>query len=240
MSSDIAIEMKNIWKKYSKSATFHNNLREEIVKLFKPKNKDELKQDEFWVLKGFNLTVRKGESIGFYGPNGSGKSTILKLISKVTYPDKGEIIVNGKVAPLIEVGAGFHPDLTGRENILMNGAILGMSIKEIKRKERDIIAFSGIEKFIDMPVKKYSSGMYLRLAFSIAIHSDADIFLFDEILAVGDEEFKKQCYDKIKKLQKRNKTMVIVSHDRKILEKLTDNLVIMNRFIGYGDSLESE
>ena len=229
MSSDIAIEMKNVWKKYSKSATFHNNLREEIVKLFKPKNKDELKQDEFWVLKDFNLTVKKGESIGFYGPNGSGKSTILKLISKVTYPDKGEIIVNGKVAPLIEVGAGFHPDLTGRENILMNGAILGMNIKEIKRKERDIIAFSGIEKFIDMPVKKYSSGMYLRLAFSIAIHSDADIFLFDEILAVGDEEFKQRCYGKIRDLQLENRTLIVVSHDYKLLNNVTDKLILLSR-----------
>ena len=226
MSSDIAIEMKNVWKKYSKSATFHNNLREEIVKLFKPKNKDELKQDEFWVLKDFNLTVKKGESIGFYGPNGSGKSTILKLISKVTYPDKGEIIVNGKVAPLIEVGAGFHPDLTGRENILMNGAILGMNIKEIKRKERHIIVFSGIEKFIDMPVKKYSSGMYLRLAFSIAIHSDADIFLFDEIIAVGDEEFRKKCDNTVLGLLKSNKTILIVSHNKKVLEKMTDRIVM--------------
>jgi len=225
MSSDIAIEMKNVWKKYSKSATFHNSLREEVTKLFKPKHKYELKQDEFWVFKDFNLTVKKGESIGFYGPNGSGKSTILKLISKVTYPDKGEIIVNGKVAPLIEVGAGFHPDLTGRENILMNGAILGMSIKEIKRKERDIIAFSGIEKFIDMPVKKYSSGMYLRLAFSIAIHSDADIFLFDEILAVGDEEFKQRCYEKIRDLQLENKTLIVVSHDKTLLESITCKII---------------
>ncbi|WP_022670394.1 ABC transporter ATP-binding protein [Hippea alviniae] len=228
MSSDIAIKMKNVWKKYSKSATFHNSLREEIVKLFKSKNKNELRQDEFWVLKDFNLTVKKGESIGFYGPNGSGKSTILKLIANVTYPDKGDIKINGKVAPLIEIGAGFHPDLTGRENILMNGAILGMSINEIKRKEKDIIAFSGIERFIDMPVKKYSSGMYLRLAFSIAIHSDADIFLFDEIIAVGDEEFRKRCNQKIYELRRKNKTLIVVSHNYNLLNDMVDEVLFIN------------
>ncbi len=226
MSSNIRIELKSVWKKYSKKLTSFNSLREDIISLFKTKKEENiLKKDEFWVLKNFSLKVKKGEVIGLYGPNGSGKSTILKLIANVTYPDKGEIIVNGKIAPLIEIGAGFHPDLTGRENIYMNGAILGMSIKEIKTKIENIIEFSGIEDFIDMPVKKYSSGMYLRLAFSIAIHSDADIYLFDEILAVGDESFKKQCYSEIEKLKKQNKTMIIVSHNKEILKKLTDLIV---------------
>ena len=226
MSSNTAIELKNIWKKYSKSATFHNSLREAIISIFKINRKyEELKKDEFWVLKDFNLTIKKDESVGLYGHNGTGKSTILKLIANVTYPDKGEIIINGKVAPMIEIGAGFHPDLTGRENILMNGAILGMTPKEVKEKEEAIIEFSGIKEFVDMPVKKYSSGMYLRLAFSVAIHSEADIYLFDEILAVGDENFKEKCYTEIENLKKRGKTMVIVSHSYEMLEKMTDEIL---------------
>ena len=232
MLSDIAIEFENVWKKYSKGTTFHNTLREGILNFITggfSKN-DHLRKDEFWVLKGFNLTVKKGESVGLYGPNGAGKSTILKLIAKVTYPDKGKIIVNGKVAPLIEIGAGFHPDLTGKENIFMNGAILGMSIKEIKSKIEDIIEFSGIREFIDMPVKKYSSGMYLRLAFSVAIHSEADIYLFDEILAVGDEEFQKKCLKKIIQLKKNhNKTLLFVTHNRQLMEDITDRIVFLKK-----------
>ena len=228
MSSDAAVELKNIWKKYSKSATFHNSLREAIIDILKmKKEKNGLKKDEFWVLQDFNLTIKKGESVGLYGPNGTGKSTILKLIANVTYPDKGEIIINGKVAPMIEIGAGFHPDLTGRENILMNGAILGMTPKEVKAKEEAIIEFSGMREFIDMPVKKYSSGMYLRLAFSVAIHSEADIYLFDEILAVGDKNFKKRCYDVIENLKKQGKTMVIVSHSCEMLEKMCVRIIKM-------------
>jgi len=234
MLSDIAIEFENVWKKYSKRTTFHNTLREGILNFitgtFSKDKDDHLRKDEFWVLKCFNLTVKKGESVGLYGPNGAGKSTILKLIAKVTYPDKGKIIVNGKVAPLIEIGAGFHPDLTGRENIFMNGAILGMSIKEIKSKMEDIIEFSGIREFIDMPVKKYSSGMYLRLAFSIAIHSEADIYLFDEILAVGDEEFQKKCLKKIIQLKKNhNKTLLFVTHNRQLMEDITDRIVFLKK-----------
>ncbi|NIA09837.1 MAG: ATP-binding cassette domain-containing protein [Nitrospiraceae bacterium] len=230
MLSQPAINLKHIWKKYSKSINSYNTLREDILRLFKKNlSLERLKKDEFWVLKDFNLTVRKGESIGLYGPNGAGKSTILKLIAKVTYPDKGDIIVNGKVAPLIEIGAGFHPDLTGRENIFMNGAILGMTIPEIKSKIDDIIEFSGIRGFIDMPVKKYSSGMYLRLAFSVAIHSEADIYLFDEILAVGDEKFKEKCYKKIYELKKNGKTLLIVAHNKDLLVKLTDEVVYVNK-----------
>lgn len=229
MSSNVAIEFKNVWKKYSKGTTSHITLREAIINFVKSGFLRELRENEFWVLKNFNLTVKRGESLGLYGPNGAGKSTVLKLIARVTYPDKGKIIVNGKVAPLIEIGAGFHPDLTGRENILMNGAILGMSIKEIKSKMEDIIEFSGIREFIDTPVKKYSSGMYLRLAFSVAIHSEADIYLFDEILAVGDEEFKKKCYSTIESLKNKNKTLVMVSHNYDLLKKLTDRVVFKTK-----------
>jgi len=229
MSSNIVIELKDVWKKYSLKERFHKSIREDLVNFLKRKNKD-LKKDEFWALKGINLRIKKGECIGLYGPNGAGKSTILKLIASVTYPTKGSVNVIGRVAPLIEIGAGFHMDLTGRENIFINGAILGMSIKEIKRKMNDIIDFSGLREFIDMPVKKYSSGMYLRLGFSIAVHSDADILLIDEILAVGDENFKNKCIKKLKEIKKdNNRTMIIVSHNKTLMEQLVDRIIYIKK-----------
>ena len=202
------------------------------MNLFKRKTSDsQLQENEFWALRSINLAVRKGETVGIYGPNGAGKSTILKLIAKVTYPTRGEVIVRGRVAPLIEIGAGFHLDLTGRENIFVNGAILGMRIQEIREKIKEIIEFSELGDFIDMPVKKYSSGMYLRLAFSIAIHSDADIFLIDEILAVGDERFQKKCKDKIKKLSLRGKTLIIVTHNKSIMQDLCPRIIRLDKGI---------
>jgi lipopolysaccharide transport system ATP-binding protein len=222
--NNLIIEFHDVWKKYSLREAFHRSLREDMVNLFKRNNRD-LRKDEFWALKGINLSIRKGECIGLYGPNGAGKSTLMKLIASVTYPTKGEIIVRGKVAPLIEVGAGFHMDLTGRENIFINGAILGMRIKEIQEKLPDIIDFSELKEFIDMPVKKYSSGMYLRLGFSIAVHSSADILLIDEILAVGDENFQSKCIEKIKELNRMGKTIIIVSHNLKLMESLTKKII---------------
>ncbi|MFN3739300.1 MAG: ABC transporter ATP-binding protein [Thermodesulfovibrionales bacterium] len=203
-------------------------MREDIVNLFKGNNSG-LKSDEFWALKGINLTVQRGECVGLYGPNGAGKSTILKLIASVTYPTKGNLKVRGRVAPLIELGAGFHMDLTGRENIFINGAILGMSIKEIRSKLNEIIEFSELGQFINMPVKKYSSGMYLRLGFSIAVHSFADILLIDEILAVGDEDFQKKCKYRLEEFKKEGKTLLIVSHDRSLMESFTDRIIFLNR-----------
>ncbi|MEM3092038.1 MAG: ABC transporter ATP-binding protein [Candidatus Pacearchaeota archaeon] len=201
-------------------------MREDIVNLFKWNNK-ELKKDEFWALKGINMTVHRGECIGLYGPNGAGKSTILKLIASVTYPTKGEVKVTGRVAPLIEVGAGFHMDLTGRENIFINGAILGMSIKEIRSKLNDIIEFSELGQFINIPVKKYSSGMYLKLGFSVAVHSFADILLIDEILAVGDEDFQRKCISKVMELKRSGRTIIMVSHNKDMIKKITDDLFIV-------------
>lgn len=212
MSSDTIVELKHVWKKYSIRDIFHRSIREDVAEIFRG-TKDDLKEGEFWALKNINISLGWGECVGLYGPNGSGKTTILKLISSVTYPTRGEVTVKGRVAPLIAVGAGFHPDLTGRENIYMNGTIIGMSLKEIKGQMAEIIGFSELEKFIDMSVKKYSSGMYLKLGFSIAIHSSAEILLIDEILAVSDESFQKKCIKKIKDI-KSNKTMVVVSHNR--------------------------
>ncbi len=225
MLYDAIVELKNVWKKYSIRDMFHRSLREDFVNIFRG-NKCDLKEDEFWALKNINISLRGRECVGLYGPNGSGKTTILKLISSVTYPTRGEVIVKGRVAPLIAVGAGFHPDLTGRENIYMNGTIIGMTLKEIKKHMTEIIEFSELERFIDMPVKKYSSGMYLKLGFSIAIHSSAEILLIDEILAVSDESFQKKCIRKIKDI-KSNKTMVIVSHNRALIEQIVDRIIFI-------------
>jgi ABC-type polysaccharide/polyol phosphate transport system ATPase subunit len=230
MLSDNAIEFENVWKKYSKAQILHNSLRAQIVEmLYFKKQNNELHDSEFWALQDINFRIRKGECIGLNGPNGSGKSTILKLIANVTYQTKGKIGINTKIAPLIELGAGFHNDLTGRENIFMNGTILGMSIKDLKLKQDEIIDFSGLNDFIDVPVKKYSSGMYLRLAFSVAIHSKADTFLFDEVLAVGDDEFQKKCIDKITGLNAAGKTIIIVSHDLEGMKKMANRIIYLNK-----------
>ena len=230
-NNNIIVRIEHVWKKYSKDAIFHRSLREDMLNLVKKRNapKQELYRNEFWALKDVSMNIKKGESVGLFGPNGAGKSTILKLIANVTYPTRGTIKVNGRVAPLIEIGAGFHPDLSGKENIYVNGAILGMTIGEIREKLSSIIEFSELEEFIHMPVKKYSSGMYLRLGFSIAIHSSADVLLVDEILAVGDEAFKAKCIDKIRKLKKEGKTIVIVSHDKHLLEQLTERVYYLHR-----------
>jgi len=229
------IELIDVWKKYSLRETFHRSLREDMMNIFKRNNKD-IRKDEFWALKGINLSVKKGECIGLFGPNGAGKSTILKLIASVTYPTRGNVIVKGRVAPLIEVGAGFHMDLTGRENIFVNGAILGMKIKEVQESLNSIIDFSELGEFIDMPVKKYSSGMYLRLGFSIAIHSRADILLIDEIFAVGDENFQVKCIEKINDLKRMNRTIIMVSHNIKLMENLAERIVRINKGEISGDS----
>jgi homopolymeric O-antigen transport system ATP-binding protein len=225
MSSDTIVELKHVWKKYSIRDIFHRSIREDVAEIFRG-TKDDLKEGEFWALKNINISLGWGECVGLYGPNGSGKTTMLKLISSVTYPTRGEVTVKGRVAPLIAVGAGFHPDLTGRENIYMNGTIIGMSLKEIKGQMAEIIGFSELEKFIDMSVKKYSSGMYLKLGFSIAIHSSAEILLIDEILAVSDESFQKKCIKKIKDI-KSNKTMVVVSHNRPLMEQIVDRMIFL-------------
>jgi len=227
-SNNVSIRLDNLWKKYYRQNVFHRSLREDVMNLMRRRRTNSnLKKNEFWALKGIDIEVKRGESIGLYGPNGAGKSTILKLIANVTFPTKGSVSVNGRVAPLIEIGAGFHKDLTGRENIYMNGAILGMKIAEIKKKMDSIISFSEIEEFIDMSVKKYSSGMYLRLGFAIAIHSEADILLIDEILAVGDEGFRKKCIEKVMELKKNGKTMVIVTHNRALMEKVADRVILL-------------
>lgn len=171
-----------------------------------------LQGDELWALKDVSFKVKKGESVGIIGPNGSGKSTLLKILASVTHPSSGDVFINGRLASILDIGAGFHPELSGRENVYLNGQILGFTKDEIKHKYNEIIAFSGIENFIEEPVKKYSNGMYLRLAFSIMAHLDFDIYLFDEVLAVGDAAFQHKVKEKIKWMLNQDKTMLYVSH----------------------------
>jgi len=226
MSFEQIIEFRNVWKKYSRHQMLHNSFREDLVGVFNQRTRREsLADGEFWVLQGVNLAINRGECVGLHGPNGSGKSTIFKIISNVTYPTIGDVACRGRVAPLIELGAGFHPDLTGVENMYMNGTILGLSIRELKRLVPSIVEFSGLEEFINTPVKKYSSGMYLRLAFSIAVHSQADIFLFDEVLSVGDESFQQRCREKIRQISNEGKTILIVSHNPVELSNACNRIV---------------
>lgn len=187
-------------------------------------------KEEFWALRNINLEVNKGDIVGIIGANGAGKSTLLKILTGITPPTEGEIIMRGKVASLLEVGTGFHPELTGRENIFLNGAILGMSKKEISRKFDEIVAFSGIEKFLDTPVKYYSSGMYVRLAFSVAAHMEPDILLVDEVLAVGDAEFQKKCLGKMEEVTKKEgRTILFVSHNMGAIQRLCQKTILLEK-----------
>jgi len=184
---------------------------------------------DFWAVQEVTFDVTRGETLGIIGHNGAGKSTILKLLSRITAPTQGTITIQGRLAALIEVGSGFHPELTGRENIFLSGSVLGMRRREIARKLDQIIEFSGVQPFIDMPVKWYSSGMYVRLGFSVAAHLEADILLVDEVLAVGDAAFQLRCYDKIAELRRDGTTLVFISHDLTSVDRLCDRAVLMNR-----------
>jgi len=181
----------------------------------------------FWALKDINLEIKKGETVGIMGPNGSGKSTLLKLIAGVSRPTEGKVETVGRVAPLIELAAGFHPELTGRENVYLNGIILGMSRSEVTAKFKTIVDFAELWDFIDSPVKHYSTGMYLRLAFSVAIHTNPDILLLDEILAVGDEKFQIKCLKKIDEHIRKGTTMLFVSHDIKLVKKICRRIITL-------------
>jgi lipopolysaccharide transport system ATP-binding protein len=202
--SDYVIRVENIGKKYviaHKKQDKYPALRDVITERFKSlgnifKNSNS-QQEDFWALKEVSFEIKQGERVGFIGRNGAGKSTLLKILSRITDPSTGRIAIKGRVASLLEVGTGFHTDLTGRENIYLNGAILGMSNLEIKRKFDEIVAFADVEKFLDTPVKRYSSGMYVRLAFAVAAHLEPEILIVDEVLAVGDIQFQKKCIGKM-------------------------------------------
>jgi ABC-type polysaccharide/polyol phosphate transport system ATPase subunit len=183
----------------------------------------------FWALKHVSFDVARGETVGIIGHNGAGKSTILKVLSRITAPTSGEITIRGRLAALIEVGSGFHPDLTGRENVFLSGSILGMRRGEIADKLERIVEFAGVRRFIDTPVKRYSSGMYLRLGFSISAHLEAEILLLDEVLAVGDAEFQRKCHERITELQRTGTTIVFISHDLRSVERVCTRAILMHR-----------
>lgn len=214
-----SIEVNDISKKFRLYHDKSVTLKERLLFF------NRTRYEEHEVLKDISLNIEKGKTIGLIGQNGSGKSTLLKLLTKIIYPDKGEIIMNGKVSSLLELGAGFHPDFSGRENIYTNASIFGLSRKEIDERFEKIVEFSELHEFIDNPVRTYSSGMYTRLAFSVAINVDADILLVDEILAVGDASFQKKCMDKIKELKNNGTTIVIVTHDMGAVERICDEAV---------------
>ncbi len=213
-----AIEVHNVSKKFNRASDRRTSLKERVVR-GRAKN-----TNEFWAVKDVSFKVPKGSVYGLVGHNGSGKSTMLKLISGIYRPTEGTITSHGRLAALIELGAGFHPEMTGRENIALNGSILGLTKREINAATDEIIEFSGIREFINDPVKHYSSGMYVRLGFSVAVHMNPEILLVDEVLAVGDEEFQRKCFDHLAKLRKTGKTIVVVSHGLGQLEGLCDEV----------------
>ena len=185
--------------------------------------------EEFWALKNVNFEVKQGEVLGIIGRNGAGKSTLLKVLSRITEPSEGRVRLRGRVASLLEVGTGFHPELTGRENIFLNGAILGMRQADIRRKFDEIVAFAGVERFLDLPVKRYSSGMYVRLAFSVAAHLECDVLIVDEVLAVGDHEFQKKCLGKMHDVaSKEGRTVLLVSHNLAAINEMADRALLLD------------
>jgi len=236
------IEIKDIGKKYNitHQKGGYVALRDVLMRILKSpfyflKSKVKSitgfeRKEEFWALRNISLNIKKGEVIGFIGANGAGKSTLLKILSQITPPTEGEIILRGRVGSLLEVGTGFHPELTGRENIFFNGAILGMKKKEIVKKFDEIVKFSGIEKFLDTPVKFYSSGMYVRLAFSVAAHMEPDILIVDEVLAVGDDEFQKKCLGKMDEISKKDgRTVLFVSHNIPAVNRLCERTILLDK-----------
>ncbi|MBN1569586.1 MAG: ABC transporter ATP-binding protein [Acidobacteria bacterium] len=246
--SDIAIRVEDLGKLYHLGALQGNyrTLRETLMSSFagpirrmcsrfghstarsSTKSETQSGKDFIWALKNVSFEVRHGEVIGVIGRNGAGKSTLLKVLSHITEPTEGKVQVRGRVGSLLEVGAGFHPELTGRENVYLNGAILGMKKKEITRKFDEIVAFAEVEKFLDTPVKRYSSGMYVRLAFAVAAHMEPEVLLVDEVLAVGDTGFQRKCLGKMGNVAQEGRTVLVVSHNMAIIQKLCEKSLLLN------------
>lgn len=237
-----AISIENISKKYilSHKKKKYQNLKESVSgffgELFTSKDDEETKE-VFWALRNVSFDIEQGDRIGIVGSNGAGKSTLLKILSRITEPTSGQVKVNGRMASLLEVGTGFHPDLTGRENIFLNGAILGMKQHEIRSQFDEIVSFAGIEKFLDTPVKRYSSGMYVRLGFAIAAHLEPEILIVDEVLAVGDSEFQKKCLGKMKDVSSSGRTILFVSHNSTAIQGLCNKAAFLQKgnLVKYGE-----
>jgi lipopolysaccharide transport system ATP-binding protein len=237
--SDTVIQVENLSKKYiigHQQQERYTALRDVIANGAKgllsqfqnQKSKIQNSQEEFWALNDVSFEIKQGDRVGIIGRNGAGKSTLLKILSRITEPTKGRIKIKGRVASLLEVGTGFHPELTGRENIYLNGAILGMSKVEIQRKFDEIVAFAEVEKFLDTPVKRYSSGMYVRLAFAVAAHLEPEILVVDEVLAVGDTQFQKKCLGKMEDVGKEGRTVLFVSHNMSTIQALCESCIVLN------------
>jgi ABC-type polysaccharide/polyol phosphate transport system ATPase subunit len=228
--TDVALRMEHVYKKFRKGEIY-NSLRDLIPaltgRMFKNDELDAKDKREFWALQDISFEVKRGESLGIIGHNGAGKSTALKILSRIMKPTKGQMIVNGRLSALIEVTAGFHPDLTGMENIFLHGTILGMSKREIQGKLDQIVAFSGIEEFLDTPVKRYSSGMYARLGFSVAAHVDPEVMIVDEVLSVGDFVFQQRCLDRIRSVIKSGTTVLFVSHNLKSVTEICSRAMLL-------------
>lgn len=252
--SDLAIKVEGVGKKYKIGRKRSGDLREtfsQFINKLQPKNSSirhlnyptasmtdsTLQTKEFWALKDINFDVKQGEAVGIIGKNGAGKSTLLKILSRITKPTTGRFEINGQVSSLLEVGTGFHMELSGRENIYLNGTILGMKSKEIKSKFDEIVAFSGVEKFIDTPAKHYSSGMKVRLAFSVAAHLEPKILIIDEVLAVGDSTFQKKCIDKMTDVIKQGRTVLFVSHNMQAIRNLCSRTILLSGGEIKGDNL---
>lgn len=238
--SDPIIRVENLSKKYILShqdKERYSTLRDAIAHRLKtfcqsPRSHfqpQSPQQEDFWALKDVSFEIQRGDRVGIIGRNGAGKSTLLKILSRITEPTSGRIEINGRVASLLEVGTGFHPELTGRENIFLNGAILGMSKFEIQRKFDEIVAFAEVEKFLDTPVKRYSSGMYVRLAFAVAAHLEPEILIVDEVLAVGDAQFQKKCLGKMGSVAQAGRTILFVSHDMSAIRQLCSKAILLNQ-----------
>lgn len=206
-----AISVHQLGKKYHIGHQTHNTLRDQMAAWLRPRKRDEV--EDFWAVKNVSFEIHGGEVVGIIGRNGAGKSTLLKILSQITEPTEGEVRIRGRVASLLEVGTGFHPELSGRENVFLNGAILGMTRREIRAKFDEIVAFSEVDRFIDTPVKHYSSGMYVRLAFAVAAHLEPEILIVDEVLAVGDGAFQRKCLGKMGDISKSGRTILFVSHN---------------------------
>lgn len=235
MSSIISVE--NISKRYilkHQNSERYTALRDVIANKvkgvfgWKPEAGNRKSTEEFWALKDVSFEVKQGDKVGIIGRNGAGKSTLLKILSRIVDPTKGMAIIDGRVASLLEVGTGFHPELTGRENIFLNGSILGMSKQEIKNKFDEIVAFAEVERFLDTPVKRYSSGMYVRLAFAVAAHLEPEILIIDEVLAVGDAQFQKKCLGKMSAVANEGRTILFVSHNMEAIQKLCTKGILLD------------
>jgi len=223
--ADYLLKVDNVSKFYSKGGRERQSLSKYLSSMF---SSEQSREDEaIWALQNISFEIQRGETLGIIGSNGSGKSTLLSILGGITKPSHGEVRIRGKVASILEVGTGFHPDLTGRDNVYLNGRMMGLSEAEIDKQFEEIVSFSGIRKFIDTAVKYYSSGMYLRLAFSTLVHFKADLLLFDEVLSVGDAEFKKRCYDKISHIKQGAEAMILVSHQLTELQRFCDRVVYL-------------